>query len=171
MPDEMPLDETEVNMVSVIARVIGFHLQSEGQPPIPAENARDADLLMFNWIVSNTTDEEITWHFPTSSLYRLQLLMLGEEGWEAVWTKPDDSADDDETVIVVPHKGTYSIPPDGDSDEGDDEQQEKIEEEPPTISLKEICEDLGIPSEVELAVEFELKAIEFPQQTLIPLWR
>ena len=180
MLDDISQDETEVNMLSVIAHVIGFDLQGNGQPPLPAENARDADLLLMNWIASNTTDEDITWNFPTKDLFDLELLQRTDDGWEVIWSRPvdkkDDGADEKERVVVtVPRKGTFSIPPEGtgedNGDDGDDDNDGDIEEAPPTIPLSDIVKDLEIPPKDDLAVRFRLKAIEFPQETLIPLWR
>lgn len=161
-------DDSNVQMLSVIAHVIGFDLQQEGQPPLPAENARDAELLMFNWIVSNATDEDIVWHFPTPQRYDLELLQMTEHGWELVWSRePEVGIPID---VSIPRGKTFGIPPVVDEEE-DDDNDGPIEEQPPTIPLKRIVDEYKIPQNAELAARFRLRANEFQQETLIPLWR
>lgn len=156
-------------MLSVIAHVLGFNLQDPGQPPLPAANARDAGLLMFNWIASNTTDEDIVWHFPTAQRYDLELLQRTASGWDLVWSRTPEIGPS--MTVTIPRGKNFGIPPsvdDEDETHGDDGE---IEEQPPTIPLKQIVDEHHIAPTVELAVRFSLKATEFPQQTLIPLWR
>ena len=176
MPDDINQEDIEVNMLSVIAHVVGFDLRSDGEPPVPAENARDADLLLINWIASNTTDEDIKWNFKTKDLFDLELLQLTASGWEIIWNRSvveDENGAEkkEDVVVIVPRKGTFSIPQEGNDGGNDDDNDSDIEEEPPTIQLHKIVEENNIPQEHNLAVRFRLKAIEFPQETLIPLWR
>lgn len=178
MNEEFELEEElEVNMLSVIAHVIGFISEGEGKAPLPAENARYADLLMMNWIVSNTTDEDIIWNFDSSDFYDLALLQRKRESWEVIWEfEHGENSRHEPVAVTVPHKGTFSIPSSIDngvaetiSDTSDTD--ERIEESPPIVPLKEIIEQYGIDADVDLAVQFELRAEEFPQLTIIPLWR
>lgn len=168
----MPTDPTPVEniqMLSVIAHVLGFDLQDAGQPPLPAENARDAELLMFNWIASNSTDEDIVWHFPTAQRYDLVLLQMTATGWDLIWRREPEVGEG--ITVTIPRGKNFGIPPtvdDGNDDLADDG---VVEEQPPTIPLKQIVDDHHIAPTVELAVRFRLKATEFPQEMLIPLWR
>lgn len=170
----MPPDPaSNIQMLSVIAHVLGFDLQEDGQPPLPAANARNAELLMFNWIASNTTDEDIVWHFPTAQRYELELLQKKEAGWELIWRREPEAGEG--SAVTIQRGKNFGIPPsvDEDDDHHDDNRDGggEIEEEPPTIQLKQIVEENGIEPAVELAVRFRLKAIEFPQEMLVPLWR
>lgn len=170
MPVDIPPPETEVNMLSVIAHVIGFRLQGEGEPPLPAENARDADLLMINWIVSNTTDEDITWNFPTSDLLGLELLMMAEGGWQVIAVMPGTGGSP--RLVLVPRRGTFGIPPQ-DEEDGQTAHDEPPapEERAPVIPLRQIVEENTIAPDAQLAVRFRLAAVEFPYEAIFPLWR
>lgn len=169
MATNPPGESANIQMLSVIAHVIGFDLQDEGQPPVAAPNAREADLLMFNWIAANATDEDIVWHFPTAQRYELELLRKGDAGWEPVWRREAGSGE--AVTVTIPRGQNFGIPPSVDEADEPQEDDDVLEEEPPTIPLKQIVEEQGIPLAAELAVRFSLKADEFPQETLIPLWR
>ena len=169
MATEPPPGDANIQMLSVIAHVIGFDLREGGQAPVPAQNARDAELLMFNWIASNATDEDIVWHFPTAQRYELELLQMTQAGWELVWRR--DIEEGEAISVTVARGKNFGIPPSVDDGQVGDEDDGDIEEQPPTIPLKHIIDEQGIQSSIELAVRFRLNAREFPQETLIPLWR
>jgi len=169
MANSPPPENANIQMLSVIAHVIGFDLQEGGQPPLAARNAREAELLMFNWIASNATDEDIVWHFPTAQRYELELLQKGEAGWELVWRREPEEGEG--ITVTIPRGTNFGIPPSVDEADEGHQSEDEFEEQPSTIPLKEIVDEHQIPLTVELAVRFSLKANEFPQETLIPLWR
>lgn len=169
MPTDPPSDNTNIQMLSVIAHVIGFDLRDAGQPPLPSANARDAELLMFNWIASNTTDEDLVWHFPTAQRYELELLQMTAAGWDLVWRREPKVGEG--MTVTIPRGKNFGIPPSVDDEVGGHDGTDGIEEQPPTIPLKQIVDEHHIAPTVELAARFCLTATEFPQETLIPLWR
>lgn len=159
------IPEVQPNVLSILAHVIGFTDAGKDLPPTPAPDPREADVLLMHWLVSNTTEQDITWHFETQQLFKLTLERLCGGATEVLWElKFEGKVTPFEVVVpkrVGDKAGIYSIPP--------EDPEENVA--PPTIPLAEIVKELSVPIEDELVVRFRLLAAEFPQESVIPLWR